>query len=83
MSHSPADGINYPAKVRFLTRPSTPGPRGSFCPRGYVDSPEWALCEVDLMIPVTYGCAPVSKTDDATDLETSEGGGGGDAWCRT
>ena len=35
------------------------------------------------MIPVTYGCAPVSKTDDATDLETSEGGGGGDAWCRT
>ena len=82
MSHSPADGINYPAKVRFLTRPSTPGTRGLFCPRGYVDSPEWALCEADLMIPVTYGYARVSKTDDATDLETSEGGGG-DAWCRT
>ena len=35
------------------------------------------------MIPVTYGYARVSETDDATDLETSEGGGGGDAWCRT
>ena len=34
------------------------------------------------MIPVTYGYALVSETDDATDLETSEGGGG-DAWCRT
>ena len=29
------------------------------------------LCEVDLMIPVTYGYAQVSKTDDATrNLET-------------
>ena len=34
------------------------------------------------MIPVTYGYALVSETDDATDLETSEGGGG-HAWCRT
>ena len=27
---------------------------------------EWALSEVELMIPVTYGYARVSKTDDAT-----------------
>ena len=41
------------------------------CPSDYVQPTEQPLYEVDLMIPVTYGYARVSKTDDATrNLET-------------